>query len=289
MARPPWEMSNPWYGVARDLSGGGAQPTSTTSTVTQQMSPEQRELYSLIIPKAKDYINQPLELFPGSEIAPFDPLQLAGQQMAVNSAYSLVPQINRANTSSEFLLGPVLFPESNPALQAATQAAIRPVIQNFEQSILPNIRSGAYTAGGYGGSRQGIAEGIAGQELIKKTGDISQTMASEAYYRGLDAMLKALGMQPQLAGLNLLPGTAVEAIGSSRRNLSQAYITEQASRFMREQMLPFLQAQDVAALAQGIPGGSATTTAQGAVMQPQTSPLQYILGGLALAAGIGRL
>lgn len=47
--------------------------------------------------------------------------------------------------------------------------------------------------------------------------------------------------------------------------------------------MPFLQAQQVAALAQGIPGGSATTI--GTAMQPQqqTSPLQLLMGGLALA------
>lgn len=273
-------------GVAWDMGGGGSTPTSTTSTTTQEMSPEQRELYKLVIPAAKDFMSKPLELFPSTTIAGFDPLQVAGQQMAVNAAMGMIPgRINKANTASDFLLGPALFPESNPALQAATNAAIRPVVQTFEQSVLPQIRGGAITAGGYGGSRQGIAEGIAGQELIKKSGDISATMASDAYARGLDAMTKTLGMQPGLAQLNLLPGTAVEAVGSSRRALEQAYITEQANRFMQEQMGPFLQAQQVAALAQGIPGGSATTvgTAQQA-NTPGTNPLQYLMSGLMMAS-----
>lgn len=265
--------------------GGSSQPTETRSTTVQEMSPEQRQLYSLVIPAAKDFMSKPLELFPGSTIAGFDPLQLAGQQMSINAAMSMIPgRINKANAASDFLLGPALFPESNPALQAATNAAIRPVVQTFEQSVLPQIRGGAVTAGGYGGSRQGIAEGIAGQELVKKSGDISATMASDAYARGLDAMTKTLGMQGGLAQLNLLPGTAVEAVGSSRRALEQAYITEQASRFMQEQMGPFLQAQQVAALAQGIPGGSATTTGMAQPANtPETNPLQYLMAALAVA------
>src|SRR5690349_132962 len=166
--------AGPMCGVPRDFGGGSPQPTSTTSTTTQNMSPEQRQLYSLVIPKAEDFISKPLQLYPGSTVAGFDPLQLAGQQMTVNAATSLLPQrVDRANAASDFLMGPALFPESNPALQAATNAAIRPVVQNFEQSVLPNVRAGAVASGGYGGSRQGIAEGLAGQELVRKSGDIA--------------------------------------------------------------------------------------------------------------------
>lgn len=278
--------AGPMQGVCREFGGGSSPPTTTSTTTTQNMSPEQRQLYSLVIPKAEDFISKPLQLFPGSTVAGFDPLQIAGQQMAVNSAMGVIPgQVSRANDASSFLMGPALFPESNPALQAATQAAIRPVVQNFEQSVLPNVRGGAVAAGGYGGSRQGIAEGLAGQELVRKSGDIASTMAAQAYSQGLDAMTRTLGMQPQLAQMSLLPGTAVEAVGSSRRALQQAQIAEQASRFMQEQMMPFLQAQQVAALAQGVPGGSVTSqgTAQ-QVQSPGTSPLQYLMSGLALAA-----
>ena len=272
-------------GSFRDFGGGGgAQPVSTTSTTTQALSPEQQQLLQLVIPEAEKFVKNPPQLFPGSSIAGFDPLQLAGQQMTLNAAGSLLPQqLGRAENVSQFLAGPVLFPESNPALAAATEAAIRPLTQQFQNVTLPGIRHEAITAGGYGGTRQGIAEGIAGRGLAQKSGDIASTMASQAYGQGLDAMLKGLQFTPQLAQTSLVPGAATEAVGAQKQALTQAQLNEQVTKFVQEQILPFMAAQEVAALAFGIPGGSTTTTGTGTQYVPQTSPLQYLMGGLSLA------
>lgn len=268
------------------MGGSSPQPTTTTSTTTQELAPEQRELLALVMPKAKEFINTPIKQFPGSTIAGFDPMQIAGQNMTINAATNLIPgQINNAQAANSFLLGPVLYPESNPALAAATNAAIRPIVDNFQQSILPSVRAQAVQAGGYGGTRQGIAEGLAANEVTKKVGDVSAAMANQNYQAGLGAMTQALQMQPQLAQLSLLPGTVLDAVGSSRRNLEQALLSEQANKYMTEQLLPWMQAQDVAKLAFGIPGGSTTTT--GTAVQPGTpdnSGMQALMAGLSIAA-----
>jgi hypothetical protein len=60
----------------------------------------------------------------------------------------------------------------NPAIQAMADAstraqqraygdAVQDASDSLSRSVLPAIRSGAFQAGGYGGSRQGIAEGLA--------------------------------------------------------------------------------------------------------------------------------
>jgi hypothetical protein len=49
----------------------------------------------------------------------------------------------------------------NPYLPAASQAITNQVNQNLQQNQLPGINSGAIAAGGFGGSRQGIAQGLA--------------------------------------------------------------------------------------------------------------------------------
>lgn len=262
-------------------SGGGT--THTTSTTTQELSPEQRQLFSLVIPKAEQFINQPLQLYPGSTVAGFDPLQQAGREMTVEAAQGLVPQVENTQAASNFLLGPVLFPESNPALRAATDAAIRPVTENFTENILPALARDAISAGGYGGTRQSIAEGLAGKEVVAQSGDIAANLANQAYQQGLNAMVAALSQQPQLFQAALLPGTAVEAVGAQGRQLEQARLTEAASKFMNTQILPFLQAQEVASLAAGIPGGTVTSNTVGQAPGLQgPSPLQYALSGLSL-------
>lgn len=49
----------------------------------------------------------------------------------------------------------------NPYLPQQSQAITNQVNQNLQQQQLPGINSGAIAAGGFGGSRQGIAQGLA--------------------------------------------------------------------------------------------------------------------------------
>ena len=246
------------------FGGGGGGQTSTTSTV-QKLSPEQQRLINLVIPTAEEFIKSPPELFPGSAIQPFDPLQVQAQEdlLALAGPGGALPGLaGQAGTGLEFLLGPVLFPESNPALAAATEAAVRPLSQQFENVTLPGIRGEAITAGGFGGSRQGIAEGLAAQGLTQATGDVIASIQANAFQQSLDAMVKALFASPSIAQLQTLPTAATGAVGAQRQQFEQSLLSEEAQRFISEQLLPFATAQDVAALAFGIPGGSVTSTSQ---------------------------
>ena len=49
----------------------------------------------------------------------------------------------------------------NPYLSDQANAITQQATNNLQQNILPGINSGAVAAGGYGGSRQGIAQGLA--------------------------------------------------------------------------------------------------------------------------------
>lgn len=202
---------------------------------------------------------------PRSAIQPFDPLQLQAQEnlLALAGPGGGLPALTeQAGEASQFLLGPVLFPESNPALAAATEAAIRPLTEQFQNVILPGIRGEAITAGAFGGSRQGIAEGLAAQGLTRQTGDITASIQADAFQQSLDAMTRALFAAPSTAQLQFLPTAATGAVGAQRQQMEQALLSEEAQRFISEQLIPFATAQDVAALAFGIPGGSVTSTSE---------------------------
>jgi len=190
--------------------------------------------------------------------------------------------VNAAVGGGQFLAGgDVLFPESNPALRAATDAAIRPLTENFLETILPGIRGEAITSGGLGGSRQGIAEGQASRGLLRQIGDTSASIQANAFQQSLDAMVKALFAAPQTAQLPFVGPAAIEAVGAQRQQFAQAQLSEQAQRFLSEQLIPFATAQDVAALAFGIPGGKVTSTA---TLPGQNNALGDILGVLGLGA-----
>lgn len=368
-------------------SGGGG---SSTTTSVRELSPEQAALIGLVQPVAEQFVNFPPTQYPFSQIAGFNPTQLAGQDVAIASALGAIPNtlfgaqgassallgqnlgtslggqaqviggaldptllgqsaligqglqnafgaqgqilspenIAATQNAQNFLLGPALFTESNPALQGAINAAIRPVTQQFGETVLPGIRDEFVSAGGLGGSRQGIAEGIASRALLDQIGSISSDLANQNYLAGLNALAgatasgqalqgqqiganlgaaggavgqgfgalsnligggleqgaRALFNAPSLASAFTLPAQVLGGVGSQQQALEQAQLSEQANRFLTEQILPFLAAQEVAGLAFGIPAGSQTTRGSS---QQSISPLQSGLGLGALGLGLG--
>ena len=333
------------------MAGGGTSRTVST----QELAPEQRQLLGLVMPQVTDYANTPLQMYPDSTIAGFDPLQTAARQNLLDVGNNVVSPLastaagtagNLASTGSSaglagaqglqatgamgaaglggvlgeyannsgarnFLTsGALLDPSTNPVLAAQSEAAVRPVFQGLTQQALPAIAAQSVGNNMFGSSRQGIAEGLAMQEALKQASDITTNLQANNFNQGLGAMLSSLntgqqvagsgigqalgageagtssllnaagqGLQlsPSLAQLAYLPGLTAEGIGQSQQQMSQAQLSEAANRFMTEQMLPFLQAQDIANLAFGIGGGTGTSTASSA-----GDPLQTGLGMLSM-------
>lgn len=72
-------------------------------------------------------------------------------------------------------------PTTNPYLAQMNQASINQAMQGYNdalqkttQNVLPQIKQDAFASGQYGGSRQGIAEGILGQQLGINARDLGQ-------------------------------------------------------------------------------------------------------------------
>lgn len=72
-------------------------------------------------------------------------------------------------------------PTTNPYLAQMNQASINQSMQGYNdalqkagQTVLPQIKQDAFASGQYGGSRQGIAEGIIGQQLGINARDLGQ-------------------------------------------------------------------------------------------------------------------
>jgi len=255
--------------------GGGGKGGGGSSTTTQELAPEQRELLGLVIPEARRISENTPELFPGSSIQGFDPLQTQAQGQAVTAAGGQVQQLADQGTQANNFLtsGAVLDPRLNPGLQGAIQAAIAPIQRQFTTSVLPGIRQEAITAGGFGGSRQGIAEGLASQGFLDSIGNAASNVVNPGFLAGLQAFTSGISNTQDLQDAALRPSTAVDAVGAQKQALAQGQLSEQAQRFLSEQILPFSVAQDIAALAFGIGGGSSTTNSN-----RNSDPLSTILG-----------
>lgn len=216
--------------------------------------------------------------------------------------------------------GALLNPNTNPVLGAQAEAAMRPIFTSLQESVLPGVRSDFVGNNMFGSSRQGIAEGRAIDSAVQQAGDVATGIQNNAFNQGLGALLRgtetatqaatqgigqglaaqsqgsniasnmalqSLAQTPELAGLSLVPGQVVESLGASDRALRAQKLQEQSSKFTTKQMLPFMKAQDVANLAFGMGGGTATTTgSQGGRFDPFGTAMGVGQLGL-LAYGLG--
>lgn len=270
-------------------SGGG----NTTTTTKQKLSAQQKKLLDLAVPVAQGYINPDgtvnASTYPGSTVAPINPNQTLGQNLALGAAMGPVQQAsNSAMGGLNFLTsGDVLDVNSNPYLAGAINAAVRPITENYNDVVLGNIRDNASLAGQYGYNRQGLQEAAASRDYLRQTGDTSQKLSFDAYNAGLDAMAKGLAFAPSVIQTGFAPASAVAGVGQQQQQLQQQQIDAQVAEFYKKQFLPLSIAEEIAGMASGIPGGSVASTTSGG----GTSTLQSILGlgaaGASLASLIG--
>ena len=237
-------------------SDGGEQTTTQEPWGAQQ--PYLRDLFN----RAQGQVEQ------GGQIAGFGPDQRAAQQQVRQMAQQAPgqQQIGQAQDT----LGRALTGDMGPELDAQLQAAIRPAQQQFTEQAMPQIQRDSLAQGQLGGSRQGVAEGIATRGFMDQVTDASTRIQDRQAQRAM----QAAGMMPQVTGAGqqqrLQQLAALEQQGAQQQALEQA---------MADQPMRDLQ------LYQQLIGGNfgGETTQPG----PQTSTGQLALGGAATGAGIG--
>lgn len=266
------------------------QTQNSSSTTTQNLSPEQRGLLDMIMPQISSFAAQVPQRYQGSTIAGFDPLQTQGQNMVLQGAQGQQAAYQNAKNVTDFWTSPAIWdPANNPGLQGSIDAAVRPISQQLTESVLPNIRSDAISGSNFGSSRQGIAEGIASRGASTAIGDAASKITNANYQTNVEAQLKAMGFLPQVSQMALQPGQTTSAVGDVRQALAQAQLGEQANQFTYDQYAPYLQAKELLSFLQGIPGGSVTSTGQSEASTPRRNPLMGALGGAATGASIGSM
>lgn len=257
---------------------------SSTTTTQVNLSPEQRELLNIAMPGVRQFAANVPQRYPGSTIAPFTPEQTVGQDLALGAAGNQQDLANNAAGATNFLTsGNIWDPAANPNLRGAISAATRPISENLTESALPAIRGEAVATGNFGGSRQGIAEGLATREASRAIGDTASKVAQGQYETNIGAQLKALGLTPTTQAAQLSPATTVSGVGDVRQALQQALLGEKVGNFNYAQLAPFLQSQEIIGLLNGLPGGSTTATGTG----PKPNALLGALGGAATGASLG--
>lgn len=272
------------------FKGGGGGSTTSTNT-TQNYSPEEAARRTQVMDEAKriyeanasNITNSP---YPGPGVVGFSPETQLAQNLAVANAGQAQGSINAINTGVQFGLNGAMDVNNNPYLQQAMTAALNPVVDAYGQS-LNQIRTGATNAGQYGGSRQGIAEGLAAGKYMQAVGDTTGKMASDAYNKGLDTFSRTLMFAPQALETGMMPVNWLSGVGAQKESLGQELAAYDANARMWELNAPWAPLQNYASIVYGGANPSTSSVGTSSGGGAKRNPLAGAASGAMAGASFG--
>ena len=104
---------------------------------------------------------------------------------------------------------------------------------------LAGIRGGAIQSGGYGGGRQGIAEGAALTGAVDAANRASAGIYSQAYGQGLGHQAQTLGQTGNILSAGFKPYSALNLSGLEQQAAAQAVLEDAKAKHAFEQGIPY--------------------------------------------------
>lgn len=263
--------------------------TSASNTTTQNLTPDQQSLVDAAQPGYQAFAAS-IPTLPGAAgVAPFNANQIEGQNAVLGATGTQAGVVGGAANANNFLTsGAALDPSTNPALAAYQSSAVQPIYDNLNSVTLPQLASGASTGSGgisanVGGSREGIAQGIATRSANNAAGATEANIANSGYNSGLQALIQGISAAPTTAAAQTIPGVTQSTVGDVQQQQTQAELTAQTQADQFAQWLPYLKSSLLTQAASSTPGGSATSTGS---TNSDPSLLSSIVGGAAAAGGL---
>ena len=240
---------------------------------------------------ALQYMN-PMMPWGGPMTAGINPYQTMGLNLGITGATKQMQDLAALYPAGFNALG--AFNESmnmadNPYLDEYVQRMSQNMAQNFGEQVLPQIDTSATQAGQFGGSRHGIATGLAAQGLSDTIGDMTQKTYYDAWSNQLADRARMLGLAPTLQGLISAPsmglanlGQTIGQAGDFYRGIANEQLRGAQNQWNAFQQFPWQQLQNYNAIVQpGAALGGSQTTDQGG-----TSPLAGAVGGGLMGMGL---
>lgn len=185
-----------------------------------------------------------------------------GQALATQGALTsfAAPQLSSANLDAYM----------NPYTQNVIDRG-QMDIERQRQMASNALGAEATAAGAFGGSRQGVAEGVLAGEAARAAADLSATQRQQAYDQAISAAQFDIGSQftgagvqsgaaDRLAALSLGGLGAQMTAAEQQRALEQARLQADYTMFQEQQAYPMTQLNALLAAGSGIPTGLGTVT-----------------------------
>jgi hypothetical protein len=250
--------------------GGGGGGSSANTTTNVNYSPEESARRTQAMDEAQRIYNATSTQvgpgsYPGAKPVAFSPETQVAQNVAVQNAAAAQDQIRAINSGVQYGLNGAMDVNNNPHLQQAMQAAIRPITESYTDpnGVMSQIRTGAEQAGQFGGSRQGIAEGIAAGRYAQQVGDTTAKIATEGYNKGQDTFQKTLMFAPQALEAGMTPVNWLSSVGAQKEGLAQQQEDYGAAQRTWDINAPWMPLQNYANIVLGQNASGTSTTSTG--------------------------
>jgi hypothetical protein len=217
--------------------GGGGSSETTKSEPWSGIQPYLTKGYS---EAAGIYDKFSPTYYGGQTQASFSPDQLTAQSGVRDWATKGSPNVmNPALSAYQYGTGTgVVDVAKNPYVKDMAAQAAKAAYAQLNPA-LAGIRGGAIQSGGYGGGRQGIAEGTAIAGAADAANAAAAGIYSDAYGRGLQHQSSTLGQTGGIIGAGFDPYKALGASGQTQQSREQALMADAQARHEFEQSLPY--------------------------------------------------
>lgn len=260
--------------------GGGKTKTTTTTEPWSGVKPYLIGGYK----DAKNLYDQGAPgYYPWETLAPMssyskDALDATAQRAAYGSDVVRSAQGQLTNTINGDYLN------SNPYLQGAINAAVKPITDAFSNQVMPGIDSSFSSAGRYGSGAQTQAYSDAENNLGQQVGNVATNMAYQNYGDERQRQMQAMLFAPQMAQQDYNDLAMLGQAGQGYDQYNQNLINANIDKYNYNNNKDWNFLNDYIGLLNGATGGSSTTTAP---RQGSTSPLTGALGGALSGAYLG--
>ena len=284
------------------MGGGGGAPTETKSTVTQTNLPEYvRPYFERLLQRTETESKRDYEPYQGQRIADVSQDILTSEERVRGIADQGLPEIqaslDRFQRSMDFQPRQFTGDEVEKYMSPYMDQVIARQKQGATEDYLAQLPQGAaqaIAAGAFGGSRQGVQQGIAQSKFLDRLADIEATGRQQAFDkaaglfqadRAADVQAEQLGLgaATQFAGLGerrrmgaIDDAKLLETIGKAGMGREQAGLDLAYQDFVRQQAFPQERLGLFSSVLRGIP-----------VTPSQTSTTYQPIDPLGRALGLG--
>ena len=235
-------------------------PQTGGFTVGAEIPKELAPYYKDILGKSQalynESVSQGYKPYTGPSIAEFTPEQqqaftgLSGLQGGAAPVFQEAMQMTRDAAAP--ITTEQITEYMNPYQQAVVDIEKREATKQYQSQVVPQLAAQATRIQPFGGSRQGILEGMAADTQQRLLGDIQAKGSAQSYQDAVNLLNNQRATQGTAAGqlATMAPNQfktqiaeygALQGVGEEKQKLSQQALNEAYGQYLKEQEYPFQQ------------------------------------------------